>query len=38
VAAITRVYTVPLAAEMFGEDAELLWEGHINMEPEYACL
>ncbi|MER9777121.1 hypothetical protein [Mesorhizobium sp. M0220] len=25
--AITRVYTLPLAAEMLGEDAELLWGG-----------
>ena len=37
-AAITRVYTLPLAAEMLGEDAELLWEVYINMAPEDGCL
>lgn len=37
-AAITRVYTLPLAAEMLGEDAELLWEVYIDMEPEDGCL
>jgi hypothetical protein len=38
VAAITRVYTLPLAAEMLGEDAELLWEVYVDMEPEDGCL
>ena len=37
-AAITRVYTLPLAAEMLGEDAELLWEIYIDMAPEDGCL
>ncbi|MBR0884316.1 hypothetical protein ABIF65_012039 [Bradyrhizobium japonicum] len=37
-AAITRVYTLPLAAEMLGEDAELLWEVYVDMEPEDSCL
>lgn len=37
-AAITRVYTLPLAAEMLGEDAELLWEVYVDMEPEDGCL
>lgn len=37
-AAITRVYTLPLAAEMLGEDAELLWEVYVDMEPENGCL
>lgn len=37
-AAITRVYTLPLAAEMLGEDPELLWEVYIDMEPEDGCL
>lgn len=37
-AAITRVYTLPLAAEMLDEDAELLWEIYIDMEPEDGCL
>lgn len=35
--AITRVYTLPLAAEMLGEDAELLWEVYVDMEPEDGC-
>ncbi|CDX51593.1 hypothetical protein MPL3365_130550 [Mesorhizobium plurifarium] len=29
-----RVYTLLLAAEMLGEDAELLWEVYVDMEPE----
>ncbi|MCA1552642.1 hypothetical protein I6F36_38640, partial [Bradyrhizobium sp. BRP19] len=37
-AAITRVYTLPLAAEMLGEDAELLWGVYVDMEPEDGCL
>lgn len=37
-AAITRVYTLPLAAEMLGEDAELLWQVYVDMEPEDGCL
>lgn len=37
-AAITRVYTLPLAAEMLAEDAELLWEVHVDMEPQDGCL
>ncbi|MEQ1951764.1 hypothetical protein [Mesorhizobium sp. CN2-181] len=37
-AAITRVYTLPLAAEMLGEDADLLWEVYVDMEPEDGCL
>lgn len=37
-AAITRVYTLPLVAEMLGEDAELLWEVYIDMAPEDGCL
>lgn len=37
-AAITRVYTLPLAAEMLGEDAELPWEVYVDMEPEDGCL
>lgn len=37
-AAITSVYTLPLAAEMLGEDAELLWEVYVDMEPEDGCL
>lgn len=38
VAAITRVYTLPLAAEMLGVDVELLWEVYVDMEPEDGCL
>lgn len=37
-AAITQVYTLPLAAEMLGEDVELLWEVYVDMEPEDGCL
>jgi hypothetical protein len=37
-AAITRVYTLPLAAKMLGEDVELLWEVVTDMEPEDGCL
>lgn len=37
-AAITRVYTLPLAAEMLGEGPELLWEVYVEMEPENGCL
>lgn len=37
-AAITRVYTLPLVAEMLGEDAELLWEVYIDTAPEDGCL
>ncbi|MCZ0737709.1 hypothetical protein [Phreatobacter sp. AB_2022a] len=37
-AAVTRVYTLSLAAEMLSEDAELLWEVYIDMEPEDGCL
>lgn len=33
-AAIARVYTLPLVAEMLGEEAELLWEIYVGMEPE----
>lgn len=35
--AITRVHTLPLA-EMLGEDAALLWEVYVDMEPEDGCL
>ena len=37
-AAIARVYTLPLAAEILGEDAGMLWEIHVDMEPEDGCL
>ncbi|MEQ1956880.1 hypothetical protein [Mesorhizobium sp. CN2-181] len=37
-AAITRVYTLPLVADMLGEDADLLWEVYVDMEPEDGCL
>ncbi|ESY18758.1 MULTISPECIES: hypothetical protein [unclassified Mesorhizobium] len=36
-AAITRVYILPLAAEMLGVDVDLLWEVHVDNEPEDGC-
>lgn len=37
-AAIDHVYTLPLVAEMLGEDADSLWEISCEMEPEDGCL
>lgn len=37
-AAIDHVYTLPLVAEMLGEDADWLWEISCEMDPEDGCL
>jgi hypothetical protein len=38
VAAPSFVITIRRAAEMLGEDEELLWEIADDMEPEHGCL
>ena len=38
VAGIDHVYTLPLVAEMLGEDADWLWEISCEMDPEDGCL
>jgi len=38
VAAIETVYTLPLVAQMLGEDEDWLWEISCAMDPEDGCL